>query len=179
MSSSELFSRIIAGDEKALEELYNKYSASIYRIAYRYTGNHEDAEEITSDVFVKIWQKARSFKGESSISTWIYRITVNTALDYRKKNRKGTTPLEENIQLSIEKGNDSTIAKIIHLALNNLPAAQKMAVILTQIEGYSYAETAKLMGKSVKSVESLVHRGKTKLKKLLLPILNKNNELDV
>ncbi len=176
MDLKELFERIIGGDEEAFEKLYNMFSPKVYRIAFMYAGNREEADEITSDVFVKIWRSASRFKWDSSLSTWIYRITVNTAIDYKKKKRLNLEELKEASFTHKNEERDFLKDALVQDALMKLPPKQRIAIILTQIEGYSYKETSQIMSKSVKAIESLVQRGKSNLRKLLLPILKRDYE---
>ncbi len=134
----------------------------------------EDAEEITQDVFVTIYQKSAQFKNQAELSTWIYRITVNKALDFCKhKKRKKRWFLRQEIAEYNEpsdlyhpgfeledKESISYIFKCIH-ALNE---QQKTALILTKIDGFSQKEAAEIMGISPKAVESLIQRAKENLK---------------
>lgn len=162
----------------SISEIYDEYVSNVYNIALHYVRNVPDAEEITQDVFLKINASKDSFKEDSKLSTWIHRIAVNTALDYlRKQNatkRRFILSMENAVLpahtdhrhpgLALEdKESLETIMEII----NELPNNQKTAVILHKIEGMSQQETAAIMKRSEKSVESLIGRARKKIKEKL------------
>lgn len=170
------------------EFIFYQYQKMVYNLALQYTQNTEDAEEITQDVFVKISQKIDGFKNESSLKTWIYRITINTSLDYIKSknsNKKSFFGLfkddSENRQhepvdfnhpgVVLEQKEE--VMKIFSF-INMLPNDQKTTVILLKIEGNSQQETAEIMNVSQKAVESLFQRAK----KNLIQKLNQQKEYE-
>src|SRR2546423_13888564 len=79
-AQDELLARLKAGDERALTDLANEYGAKVYQLAFRYLRNKEDAEEVTQDVLFKVYRKIDAFRGDAALSSWIYRITFNTAM---------------------------------------------------------------------------------------------------
>ena len=171
MNEQQIIEGIIKGNEKAFKELYSTFSAKVYNIALSYTKNVEDAEEITQDVFIKIHKGVRSFKGDSSLNTWIYRITINTSLNYlKKKNRftlfKSSYKSDQFIDfdhpgtLLEQKENAAKLFK----AMDCLPNSQKTAFILSYIEGLPQKEVAEIMNISLKAVESLLQRAKQNLR---------------
>ncbi|MEM9680501.1 MAG: RNA polymerase sigma factor [Bacteroidota bacterium] len=174
---------VAKGDEKALEQLYNIYSVKVYNTALNYTKSAQDAEEILQDVFVIIYNTASKFKFSSSVSTWIYRITVNKSLDFlRKKNSQKRYGIftslykKDSIEIGYEsfdfvhpgvKLENKEDATFLYKAIDILSEHQKTAFILIQIEGLPHHEVAKVMGKSSKSVESLLGRAKQNLREEL------------
>lgn len=166
-----------------LEELYTKHSKQVFNLALQYVQNREEAEEITQDVFVKVYQGMASFKHDSKVSTWIYRIAINTSLDYikakKRKKRFGIftslfhsesneikyeTVSFEHPGVALEQ--KEATAKIFEF-INELPENQKTALILNKIEHKSQAEIAEIMQLSPKAVESLIQRAKANLDKNL------------
>lgn len=174
MSEIDLIKQITNGDKKAFRELYDLHSTKVYNTALRYCQDSSDAEEITQDVFTSIYTNASKFKSESKVSTWIYRITVNTALNYLKK-RKRTTffSLSDNEYGKPDFENPGTILEdqeknqLLLLALGKLPDSQKTAFILSLIEELPRQEVADIMDTSLKAVESLLQRAKANLRKEL------------
>ncbi|MEP1034781.1 RNA polymerase sigma factor [Ekhidna sp.] len=174
---------IAHGSEQALEKVYNHYCDKVYNTILSYTKNSEDADELLQDVFVTVYKTAKSFKFNSSISTWIYRIAVNKSLDFlRKKNsqkRKGfftSLYVKDSAEVKYEstdfvhpgvKLENKEEAKLLFRTIDKLSENQKTAFILTQIEGLPQMEVADIMKQSRKSVESLVQRAKANLKKEL------------
>ena len=161
----------------------------VYNLALQYTQNTEDAEEITQDVFVKISQKMDGFKNESSLKTWIYRITINTSLDFLKsKNSKKkiffglfrSSDSENRQNESVDFNHPGVVLEQkeevmkIFSFINMLPNDQKTVLILMKIEGNSQQETAEIMNISQKAVESLFQRAK----KNLIQKLNQQKEYE-
>lgn len=154
----------------------------VYNLALHYTQQTEDAQEITQDVFVSVYQSLASFKEESTVKTWIYRITINKSLDFikakQRKKRFGfitslffddsndlkynltDTNYHPGVQLE-DKEALSTLFKYI----NELPDNQKTALILHKIDQKSQVEVSEIMNMSAKAVESLVQRAKSNLSK--------------
>ncbi len=148
--------------------------------------NTEDAEEVTQDVFITVYQKIDGFKTESKLSTWIYRIAVNASLNRLKKKQRKSFLNLTNISHQIphfehpgiiaeNKENASTLFKAIY----QLPETQKTAFILSYIEELPRQEVADIMGNSLKSIESLLQRGKQNLRKLLKSYIETEGNEDI
>lgn len=158
--------------------IYNQYKVLVYNVALNYLQNREDAEEITQDVFVKIYNSLDSFNEKSSIKTWIYRISINKSLDFIKhKNstkrffifgNKATNEQEINNFSTFEHPGialeNKESAAILFKIINELPENQKTAFILSKLDGLSNPEISEIMGISIAAVESLIFRAKTVLK---------------
>lgn len=171
------------GDPKALESLFSVYKDKVYNTALSYLQNVQDAEELTQDVFIEVFNSAASFKGDSSLNTWIYRITVNKSLDrikYQKRKKRfaaitsifgaGSGELIVDTPDFIHPGIESDMkerSQILFKALEKLPENQKTAFILSKLESLNYKEISEVMKCSVSSVESLIHRAKQNLIKQL------------
>ena len=165
MSDEELIGKIAQGNEKAFDELYERYSNSIYGLSFNYTGNPTDAQELTQEVFVKVWRNARKFRGKSSVKTWIFKIAVNVAMDYfRGKKRIDYVEMPEEIEIKTQ---ESLEFIALREALLKISPRERMALLLVYAEARSYKETSKIMGCSVKAVESLARRAKLKIRKIL------------
>jgi RNA polymerase sigma factor (sigma-70 family) len=174
---------IAKGNENSLLLLYTQYSTKVYNTLISYTKNEEDAEELLQDIFITVFNTANKFRFDSSVSTWIYRVTVNKALDFlRKKNsakrlgiftslyRKGTSEIINEPIDFIHPGvkmENSENAKLLFSVIDQLPENQRTAFILTQIEDLSQKEVAEIMNTTRKSVESLLQRAKQNLRKAL------------
>lgn len=171
MSENELIQEIVKGSQPAFLELYNKYSSKVYNLALSYSKNEEDAEEITQDVFIRIHKSADSFKGNSRLSTWIYRITINAALNFIKKKNKFTN-FKNNLSEvpTIEFEHPGVIlenkenSKALYMAMDCLPERQKTAFILSYIEELPRQEVADVMENTLKGVESLLQRAKKNMR---------------
>jgi len=169
--------------ELNLKELIESYKGLVFNTALSFLQNTEEAEDITQEVFIEIFQSQAKFKGQSSISTWIYRITVNKCLDYlrAKKRHKRfgyitslfhheTGEVLHEVShfnhpgIELEKKEK---ARYLFQAIENLPESQKTAFILWHIEELPQKEIAEIMQASVKAVESLLQRAKANLRKEL------------
>ena len=164
------------------EEIYSEYHKMVFNIALHYVQNIEDAEEITQDVFVKVFDSLGAFKNKSTIKTWIYRISINQSLDFLKaRNSKQRSFLSSIFSLSdskifiepvnfnhpgIELEHKEAYQKIFE-SINQLPDNQKTVIILLKIEGHTQTEAAEIMEIGVKALESLFQRAKNNLEKIL------------
>ena len=171
------------GDIKSFRILVDEHQKKVLNTCYRFVGNREDAEDLTQEVFIEVYKSISSFRGESQISTWIYRIAVTKSLDFiRKKKRKkrfailkntfsGDT-VEEDIPDNQNLNPGSKIEekdriRILNEALESLPENQRAAFTLSKYDEMSYKEIAEILNTTVSSVESLIHRAKENLKKKL------------
>jgi len=174
LSDIDLIQAIVDGSNEAFKELYTRFSTKVYNTALSYTKNTDEADDVTQEVFVKIFRSAAKFKGNSELSTWVYRIVVNTSLNHlKKKNRfilfKDTSKPTESIDF-VHPGvvlENKENAQILYKVLELLPNTQKTAFILSYIEELPRQEVADIMETSLKAVESLLQRAKTNLKKHL------------
>jgi len=183
MTEKELLNKIIKGDRKAFTGFYDKFQSQVFRTAIGYFHNHYDAEEVVQDVFVEVHRSASKFDNKSSLSTWLYRITVNKSIDklrFQKSVKRFSflssifsdeeNRFREDIPDSTNHGiqaDNKESEKIIHQAMNRLPETQRTAFVLTQVEDLSGKEAAEIMKTTSKAVESLIQRAKANLRKEL------------
>lgn len=168
-------------NKRNFNSVYNEYHLLVYNIALNYVQNIEDAEEITQDVFLKVYESLSKFKENSSLKTWLYRITINQSLDFiKKKNskkrffifgKKSQNELDltnvsnfEHPGILLEQQED---AKVLFSVINTLPENQKTAFILSKVDGLSNPEVSEIMEISISAVESLIFRAKKELKEKL------------
>ena len=170
------------GENAAICDLLSFYENKVYCIVIRMLKNEHDANDCTQDALIKIFNSLHKFKGESSFSTWVYRITINTANDYlRRQNRHKSVSLEQqedggtslkNLSFSPDEMLDSVqIKDSIMAAIDTLNEEQRTAIILCDIEGFSYEEIAQMLYISIGTVKSRIFRGREKLKFLLKDII--------
>ena len=179
----ELIERLKQGDEAAFRTLVERYQDLVYNTALGVVQNESDAEDVAQEVFIQVYRSIGSFKSEAKLSTWIYRITTTRALDLlrarKSKKRFGLlkrlwetaeeSPME-NIQdfnhpgVSLERKEE---AAQLMTAIAQLPENQKVAFVLHKLEGLSYLEIAEVMGNTLPAVESLMHRARINLRKIL------------
>ena len=183
LSSEELMARIARGDEDAFEILVNRHQTSVLNLVYRFIGDRTQAKDLAQEVFIRVWQAAKTYKPEAKFTTWIYRITANLCFNELKSSRRkkwssfnrsdedgehtfeetlvDSTPSAENILLEKER------SRQISDALQGLPDNQRMALVLKRYDDLSYQEIAQIIGCSVSAVESLLVRAKRALQEKL------------
>lgn len=168
-------------NQSHFEKLYHEYKTLVFNVALNYLQNVEDAEEITQDVFVKIYNSLDNFNQKSSYKTWIYRITINQCLDFikQKNSQKRFFIFGKKSQNEHEYLNTSTFehpgilmenkegAAILFGVINTLSENQKTVFLLSKLDGLSNPEIAEIMQLSISSVESLVFRAKASLQEKL------------
>jgi len=169
-----LIERLVARDEQAFNALVRTYEGRIVRLLTRMVGNEEEARDLAQDVFVQVFKAIGSFRGDSKLSTWLYRIAVNTCLDYKKKSRPGQAEDESVIddlastEPSPEQRYQSKeIGQAIQLALQKLPESLRAAIVLKEIEDLSYEEIAEVLHTSIGTVKSRISRAREELRLLL------------
>lgn len=184
MTDQELITGILNRDKQVIQFLVGKYHKQIIKTAFHLLQNMDDAEDLAQDVCIEILESIESFKGASSLSTWIYRLTINKSLNFIRKNKR--KQLVSQFESFFRKGNghensaftepseqDNTFdnterRQLLENAVNSLPENQKTAFILSKYEELSYKEITEIMNLSLASVESLLQRAKKSLQKKLI-----------
>jgi RNA polymerase sigma factor (sigma-70 family) len=173
-----------SGNQSAYSQLIDDYQQKVFATCISFVPNKEDAEDIAQEVFIEVFNSIHKFKGDSKLSTWIYRITTNKCLEFiRKKNTKKRFAFMQSIlgnEIPMDKTsyftefnhpgivleNKERNETLFH-AINQLPEIQRVVFTLHKIDGKSYKEISEIIKKSVSSVESLMFRAKKNLQKLL------------
>jgi RNA polymerase sigma-70 factor (ECF subfamily) len=192
LEENEIIIRLKKNDEKAFQLLVDSFSKKVYNTCVGMLQNMEDAQDVTQEIFIIIHVNIHQFKEESSLSTWIYRISINKCLEFiRKKNRKKRLGVFKSIfsieeELAIENHSDfmhpgiqlenQERAKILFKAIELLPENQRTAYVLHKIEQVSYNDIAEIMELSLSAVESLLFRAKLNLKKHLTTYYKENEK---
>lgn len=175
MYDGDIIKSVLKGKQQDFALLVEKYQQPVFRTANGLVHNTADAEEITQDVFLKAFFKLSSFNGKAAFSTWLYRIAVNTSLNFLKKKKRNQfwTGLTSLLQLPSKDKNaemmlvEKSQQQLIELAIEQLPFKQRTAFVLTKYEELPQREVATIMHSSEGAVEQLVIRAKTNLKKIL------------
>lgn len=141
--------------------IVNTYGDMLYRVAYQYTRNRSEAEDVTQDVFVAMLKKI-PFKSEEHLKAWLIRVAINKSINYLKSSRKKVLSLDENIDVATEHRDRAEIEE-----LQELPEFDRNVIYLYYYEGYSIKEIAKITGKSANSINIRLFRAREKLKTLL------------
>ncbi|MBA7510782.1 RNA polymerase sigma-H factor [subsurface metagenome] len=176
----ELLAKFKKGDQQAFELLVRKYKTTVFNTIYSIMGNAQEADDTAQEVFLKVYTKADSFKGESSFSTWLYRITINRCVDElrRRKNKIISYETEFNQEEKLKlkdvlasKERDITeelrkneLQDIIQKAINSLPEKYRIIITLKEMEGLSYIEISQIMKISLAKVKIWLFRARQKLK---------------
>jgi RNA polymerase sigma-70 factor (ECF subfamily) len=177
---SELIIKLKNADEQVFRQLVEEYQDKIFNTCISFVKSAEDADDLTQEVFIEIFKSIHKFREDSRLSTWIYRIAVNKSLEHlrRMKRKKRTGILtwfnkgnQELIQEAADFNDPGVLleneeqSRILFRAIEKLPESQKVAFTLHKLEGLSYEQIAEVMQKTLSSVESLMHRAKTNLRK--------------
>jgi RNA polymerase sigma-70 factor, ECF subfamily len=185
-----LLSRLKSGDEGALGDLIDAYGTKIYQLAFRYLRNKEDAEEIAQDVLFKVYRKVGSFRGDSALSSWIYRITFNAAMSRLRTAEYQQTHPQVSLEAEFVSGDGERVASTrneptdwsemadervlrsqlrrrVFRAVLALPAIYRAPVILRDIQGLSTEEASAVLRVKDQTLKSRLHRGRLILRKQL------------
>ena len=182
----QLIGRMQAGDSSAVAELASTYGPRIQQLAFRYVKNWEDAEEVTQDVLMKVYRKIDAFRGDAALSSWIYRITFNTAMSRLRSSRvsrqvevQNAEPANnEHVERSLPEPADWSALADDHVhrlqmrkrlieALTHLPTVYRIPVILRDIQGLSTEEASAVLRVKPQTLKSRLHRGRLILREHL------------
>ncbi len=175
-SDQSLIDRTIAGDATAFARLVERHYDLIYRVAWRWSGDAGDAEDIAQDVCIKLGQTIAGFKGDSAFTSWLYRVTLNVARDFLRARRRREDSLTvmafsaEEAGLGYPPGGQSTspedlaAAGDVWRAVRGLPDKQRDAVLLVYAEGLTHAEAARTLECAENTVSWHIHEARKKLK---------------
>lgn len=163
------------GNMFAFEELYNRHHRRVYSLCLRMLQNTHEAEDLTQEVFIQLYRKIGSFRGDSAFTTWLHRMTVNQVLmHFRKRTVKFEKTTEEGetpVQIVIGTENQSKMPIVDKIALDSaialLPDGYKKVFVLHDVEGYEHEEVARILGCSVGTSKSQLHKARLKMRKLL------------
>ena len=180
-----LIDELREGDMAALAILVEKYKRLVYRVAIQITKNHEDANDVMQDTFLKVYESIHSFRKDAAFETWLYRIVVNHATNLvKRRERRRESPLSGTSEMEIHPDLRRTadLANNPHLnlekkerqrwvtqAINSLPLKQRTVVILHEFEGLTHPEIASILNCSEGTVRSRLHYARHKLRDLLRP----------
>jgi RNA polymerase sigma-70 factor (ECF subfamily) len=182
----QLVKKSLLGDTAAFEELVAQYQNKIYALAYRYMGNEEDAYDMTQEAFIKAFRSLRSFKGDSSFGTWLYRVATNVCLDELRKRKRRVLTLSLDEPLATQDGDEvekeiadtsptvdilyeqKEFSLYIQDILDEMKPEHKNAIVLRDLMELSYEEIAEVLDCSIGTVKSRLSRARTVLRKKLI-----------
>jgi RNA polymerase sigma-70 factor (ECF subfamily) len=188
-TEATLAERLRAGDAGALEDLMERFAPRVYRLAMGITRNQPDAEEVVQDVFLNLFRKAGMFEGRAALGTWVYRITVNTALIKRRGKRfQMEVHLEDHLPTFDDSGHregdraflladwsespeaallSKETRALVRRLIDGLPDGYRVVLLLKDVEELSCEEVAEVVGESVAAVKSRLHRARMALREQL------------
>ncbi len=188
-----LIDNLREGDETALAPLVEKYKRMVHRLGMQITKNHEDANDVMQETFIKVYHSIHTFRQEAAFETWVYRIAVNEALNFvKRRERRRESPLETTDESEFntetlrkaEINNDPEIqaekAELRHWvtkAVNSLSLKHRIVVILHELEGLTHAEIASILNCSEGTVRSRLHYARKQLRSLLKPYVDATSDL--
>lgn len=188
MSDLELIALFKSNPVQGVEQSYKLYSSKVHAISINILNDKLDAEEVTQDVFLKVFSSINQFNFESKFSTWLCRMAINKSLDQLRKRKKKSnifnisrffkdedfSRFESTIDLPLSDMENQELSKILYDAIQKLPESQGIAFTLIKIQGESASSAAELMGKSLSSVEALMVRANRGLRITLSDFYDKN-----
>jgi len=179
-ADASLVSRAISGDRDAFATLFDLHKRKVYSLCLRMTGDVVEAEDLTQDVFIQVFRKIGTFRGDASFSTWLYRVAVNTVLMELRKKHPRQVSLDEPVQMDSScvqrdvgradldlEGSVDRIA--LNRAIQELPEGCRRIFLLHEVHGYEHHEIAKLLRCSVGNSKSQLHKARLKMQELLFP----------
>ena len=184
MTDQELIEGIRDGNRHAFRFLVSKFQQKVIKTAFYFLGCMEDAEDLSQEIFIEIIRSMHTFKNNSTLDTWICRITINKSLNLLKKKRRrdiftrvesifgfggGAMIAESSVPGHSNELTDRENSSILHKAIAGLPENQRIAFILHKFDDQSYKEVAEIMNVTLSSVESLIHRARLTLRTKLAP----------
>lgn len=168
----------VRGDARAFEILMETHESRMYAVALRMCQNREDAQDCLQEAMMRVYKALPTFKGESSFSTWAYRITMNTCLDdLRRKKNKAASSLDALLDLGWSPADEDNTPerkfsqkeaqREISRAIQSLPEDMRAAIVLRDIHGFSYEEIASMLSINIGTIKSRISRGREKLREIL------------
>ena len=189
MTEQELIRAAQRGSERAFEEIVQRYEKQVYHLALRMCGREEDAWEVYQEAFLSAWRGLGSFRGDAALSTWLYHLTSNAAIDYlRRQNRQraleGTSLDDEEAPepadtapSPAQAAEQGELREQIQAGLMALSASQRQVLLLRELQGLTYEEISRALALDLGTVKSRIARGRENLRKFLLATGNFSDRL--
>ncbi len=168
---ADLVERAKARDEAAFEQLYHRYKRMVYTLTYRMTHEVSSAEDLTQEVFVLVWRKIGTFRGEASFSTWLYRLTLNECRGFFRKTKPDAKAVDlEDVTLSTRPQEGKALFRSrLEEAMARLPEGYREVFLLHDVRGRNHEEIAEILGCSAGNSKSQLFKARAKLRKMLAP----------
>jgi RNA polymerase sigma-70 factor (ECF subfamily) len=182
---------MVGKEPLSFEEVVEKYHQKVFNLVYRYLNDYDEAQDLTQDTFVRAYQSWATFRGESQVYTWLYRIALNLCHNRLKQLKRRQKVEAESLDQPVEGESEDMLREVpdltlsperlmenkelqqvIRRAIRQLPEDYKQVIILRDIEGFSYSDIAKMTGSSLEAIKSRLFRARTALRDLLRPYLS-------
>jgi RNA polymerase sigma-70 factor (ECF subfamily) len=173
----DLVERHRHGDEEAFRELYQRFEGMVYNVALRMAGRPEDADDLAQEVFLRIHRKLAGFRGASSLKTWVFRVAINCCRSRLRRRRRWTgrrievegllDRLPDPRRGPEERALEHALGRRLEAALSVVPVVYREAVVLRDLQGFSYEEIAEVVGVRIGTVRSRIARGRERLREAL------------
>jgi RNA polymerase sigma-70 factor (ECF subfamily) len=170
---AQLLAACRRGEDRAMEALYHQHKRRVFGLVFRIVGA-SDAEEVAQEVFVRVFRGLGSFRGESALSTWMYRLAVNAALSHlAKRNRRHEVSDDALAAVAVEEParRDPRLSRRVEDAMARLPAGYRAILVLHDIEGLSHEECAAILDCRVGTCKSQLHKARARMREALGPAL--------
>ncbi len=167
---STLIKRSLAGDRQAFRLLYDKHVSHVYAICLRYCSNEDEASDVTQEVFIQVWEKLGGYKGDSSFSTWLYRVTTNISISHIRKRSPWWARTIEWTDAGDEeqmRQNESHFEHSLDRKIADLPQQARLVFVLFAIQGYRHDEIARILKIATGTSKAQYHRARQLLKEKL------------
>jgi len=185
-TDSAAVSRALAGDRDAFRVLVERHSRNVFRLAYRMTGNEQDAEDVVQVTFLRAWRSLQSFESQASFGTWLHRIAANYSLDLirqrkRREEKREVSYREETDILDTIPGGEpgadrlvysSSVRSAIHAAMDTLSSQERTAFVLRHFEGLSIEQIGANLGTGANATKHSIFRAVQKLRRALEPVVS-------
>lgn len=174
-ADSTLVARCVAGEADAFKELYDAHATRLYNLAYRMADTAAEAEDLLQEIFLHAFRKLSTYRGESTLGTWLYRLAVNLCLDHLRsrqgKMERATVGLEnergETVRPAAQRADPVVQRLDLERAIQQLPASYKAAFLLHDVEGFEHHEVGEMLGIAEGTSKSLVHKARLRIRTFL------------
>jgi len=174
-ADSTLVARCVAGEADAFKELYDAHATRLYNLAYRMADKTAEAEDLLQEIFLHAFRKLSTYRGESTLGTWLYRLAVNLCLDHLRsrqgKMERATVGLEnergETVRPAAQRADPVVQRLDLERAIQQLPASYKAAFLLHDVEGFEHHEVGEMLGIAEGTSKSLVHKARLRIRAFL------------
>jgi RNA polymerase sigma-70 factor (ECF subfamily) len=169
MADSDLITRAAGGDPAAFQALVERHRSMVYRVAYQFAGNHHDAEDITQEVFIKVYRSLDKFRQDAQLSSWMYRIVMNACIDHRRRQTPaGAAPFNEEAEHRLLNTPEETpgpedrayageLGQVLESEIGRLPDGQRIVFVMRHHQGLKLGEIADALGLAEGTVKRQLH----------------------